>query len=439
MANLMTRFWLVTLCVALSLPAGAQNQSLGAKISVSTTPDQATILCDGIEQGSSPVTVSGLLAGPHLIGVEKEGFLPVQRTVTVSAGGKSVVDIKLERPTGLVLLRSTPAGADIEINGAHRGNTPLLLTDLPMGRYRVKASSLGYLSREVEFEVENRAPQLVSVSLTSDSAVLAIRTEPPGAAVKVNGLSKGTTPCTLDRLPAGENELIISLPDYVVYRSKIKLQANAEENLDITLKPVPGVLSIISIPAGAKVFVDDKLCGQAPLTLDPMEAGSHAIKAELDGYATLSRTIDFQQSEKKVEELRLERNVGTLEVMAKPDGIKVFVDGVEQGLVLLSQDNPIARFSQEIPVGSHAISLRLKGYGTVDRRVTIEKGQTITLKEILKRVFVVDTRVTLRNGTVITGIFAEKLPNGDVKLETQIGIYKTVESMDIASMESIKN
>jgi len=437
MANLMTRLLLAILVVALRLPALAQNG--GASISVSTSPDQATVSCDGIERGSSPVTVSGLLAGAHLIVVVKAGYLPVQRTVAVSAEGKSVADIKLERPTGLVLLRSTPSGSDIEINGAHRGKTPLLLTDLPFGKYRLKASSLGYLSREVEFEVENRSPQLVSVSLTSDSAILTIRTEPPGASVKVNGLSKGVTPCTLDRLPAGENELNISLPDYVMYRSKIKLLANAEESLDITLKPVPGVLSVMTIPSGAKLFVDEKLCGQTPLTLDAVDAGSHIVRAEMDGYTPVTRTVDFQQGEKKVEEFRLERNVGTLEVMAKPDGIKVFIDGAEQGVVLLTQDNPVARFSQDVAVGNHVVSLRLKGYGTVDRRIILEKGKTVTLKEVLKRVFNADTRITLRNGEVATGILAEKLPGGDIKLETQIGIYKTFEAMDIATVEAVKN
>ena len=308
-----------------------------------------------------------------------------------------------------------------------------------MGRYRLKASSLGYLSRDVEFEIENRSPQLVSVSLTSDSAVLNVGSEPAGASVKVNGLLKGVTPCTLERLPAGENELNVSLPDYEVYRSKIKLQANQTENLTITLKPVPGVLSVITIPTGAKLFVDDKLCGQTPLTLDSMGAGSHVVRAEMDGYTPVTRTIDFKQGEKKVEELRLEQNVGTLEVMAKPDGVKVYLDGVDLGVVMMAQDNAVARLNHDVAVGNHTVSLRLKNYGTIDRRVTIEKGQTVTLKEVLKRVFNADTRITLVNGDVIMGILAEKLPNGDIKLETQIGIFKTLAAGDIASIENVKN
>lgn len=437
MSKLIAKFLFGVAVFAGCLPSLAQLP--GGRISIATSPDQAAVSCDGIARGMSPVTVSGLVAGPHLITVEKEGYLPAHRTVTVTAEGRSTADIKLEQVAGLVLLKSAPVGADIEINGAHRGKTPLLLTDLPLGKYRLKASAPGYLGRDVEFDVESRTPQLVTVSLTSDSAVLILKTEPPGASVRVNGLSKGDTPCTIERLPAGENELVISLPGHVVYHSKIKLQANRQESLDITLEPSPGALSVVTIPSGARLFLDDNLCGQTPLALQAIASGTHIIRAELDGYTPVSRTLDFLQGEKKVEEIRLERDVGVLEVMVKPEGVKVFVDGLEVGGALLGPDHSIPRFCQELAVGAHVVSLRLKGHGTVERRVLVEKGQTNAVKEVLKRVFLPDIRIRLRNGDVLTGIFAEKLPNGDVRLETQLGIYKTIELLNIDSMEVLGN
>jgi hypothetical protein len=32
----------------------------------------------------------------------------------------------------------------------------------------------------------------------------------------------------------------------------------------------------------------------------------------------------------------------------------------------------------------------------------------------------------------------EKLPDGDIKLETQLGIYKTIKASDVASIEKVK-
>ena len=67
------------------------------------------------------MTINGLRPGPHLILVEKPGFLPVRRTVTLTAGQRSSLELPLERVLGLILVRSIPSGADLEINGAHRG------------------------------------------------------------------------------------------------------------------------------------------------------------------------------------------------------------------------------------------------------------------------------------------------------------------------------
>ena len=183
--------------------------------------------------------------------------------------------------------------------------------------------------------------------------------------------------------------------------------------------------------------MDDALRGQTPLTLDNLEAGSHVLRVENDGYESEIRAVEINKAQKKVEEFQLVRNVGSLEVMAKPNGIKVVVDGVEKGVVMPEADDPVGKLSLELPVGEHRVSLLFKGYGAVEKRVTIRKGETLVLKEVLKRVFMADTRVRMTTGEIVMGVLGETLPNGDVKLETQIGIYKTLEAAKIAKIEPL--
>ena len=371
MAILMSKRGVMVALVALGLQATGQD--LSSRLSVSSIPDKATVTCDGVAREETPLTINGLRSGPHLILVEKPGFLPARRTVTLEAGQRSSVDIPLERMTGLVLVKTVPAGADIEINGAHRGVAPLLITDLVFGRYRLKASAAGYLGRNVEVAVEDRIPKAVFISLASDSAILTVQS----------------------------------------------------------------AVSVISTPTGARLFVDDALRGQTPLTLDNLEAGSHVLRVENDGYESEIRAVEINKAQKKVEEFQLVRNVGSLEVMAKPNGIKVVVDGVEKGVVMPEADDPVGKLSLELPVGEHRVSLLFKGYGAVEKRVTIRKGETLVLKEVLKRVFMADTRVRMTTGEIVMGVLGETLPNGDVKLETQIGIYKTLEAAKIAKIEPL--
>ena len=157
----------------------------------------------------------------------------------------------------------------------------------------------------------------------------------------------------------------------------------------------------------------------------------------MDGYEPVIRTVEIDRAQKKVEEFRLARNVGVLEVMVKPNGVSVLVDGVKKGTVLPGPSDPMGTLSLELPVGEHIVAIQLKGYGPVEKRVTIQKGGTLTLKEILKRAFMADTRVTMTTGEVLTGVLGEKLPNGDLKLETQLGIYKTLASAQVVKVEPI--
>jgi hypothetical protein len=61
------------------------DQGAAAELEVSSTPDGADIEIDGNFVGSTPSTL-GVAAGPHQISVRKAGFMPWERTITVSSG-----------------------------------------------------------------------------------------------------------------------------------------------------------------------------------------------------------------------------------------------------------------------------------------------------------------------------------------------------------------
>jgi hypothetical protein len=75
-------------------PAPPQEQSAGAQVEVSSTPDAADIEIDGKFVGSTPSSV-GITPGEHDIVVKKPGFKPWEKKVTVSTGHVKV-DAQLE-------------------------------------------------------------------------------------------------------------------------------------------------------------------------------------------------------------------------------------------------------------------------------------------------------------------------------------------------------
>lgn len=415
-----------------------QAEGATAQLRVTTVPAGATVICDGNLRDTSPVTISNLTPGPHLVHAEMAGYVPGRATVQLVEGEKAAVELNLEQEMGLILVKSIPDGVDISVNGAHRGRTPLLLTDLPRGNYRVKASSMGYQDREMDLKVEGRTPQKLMVSLNSDSARLTIQSKPEGAAVVIDGLSRGVTPCVIEREPAGERKIVLSLADYASLQYTVMLRSGDDQKIDAVLVPMPASLSVVGAPVGARVYLDEQWRGQVPLTLATISPGSYSLRVEMNGYETETRAIELKNRDVRNEEFNLVRNVGTVEVVADQPETSIFVDGEDKGVVPVQGDKAVIDpLKIELPEGSHQVELRKKGYFAVRKTVNIVKGTSVTIKEIMKRNFVEDTVVRLKSSEVVSGVASRKFANGDIELETRPGIFRTVKAEEILSVEPI--
>ncbi len=418
----------------------AQTAGAKAQVRVTSDPAGAMVSCDGVLQDATPLTIRDLDPSPHLIVVEKPGFNEVRKTLSLLPGQRSALELKLEPINGLVLIESAPEGVEIEIGGAHRGRAPLLLTDLPLGRYRLKASSTGYVTREVEFQVESRIPQKVAVELASDSAQVAIESTPPGAAVTVNGLSRGTTPCTVDRLPSGDNRIALVLADYLPFEQAVKLQAGEAQTIKVTLKPVPASLSVMSTPSGARIFVDNEVRGQTPLAIETIEPGVHTVRAELAGCESQTLTVEIGRAQAKVQDIQLVRKTGVLELVTDPPGVGVVVDGQDEGVTEPTLPEAASQvLKMDLLEGEHRLQLSKKGFYSADKTITVKRNETVVVREVMKRKFIADTVVRTR-GTppdAVTGILSKKQPNGDVVIETKPGIFKTIKAEDVLAVDSL--
>lgn len=409
-------------------------QESEGQLRISTVPAGAAVTCDGILRDQAPVELEGLAPGDHLVQVDLAGYVSARRTVPIAAGQKAAVEMEMEPIKGLVLIHAVPDGADIQIQGAHRGKAPLLVPDLPIGRYRVRGSAPGYQAREVELLVENRTPVRITLDLPSDSATLSVASTPAGASVTVDGLSRGVTPCELERLQSGDVKIVLSLENYSPYQDTVKLKAGETHSINVTLQPIPATLSFLSVPAGAKIFLNDELRGVTPLKLDAVSPGSWNVRAELEGYETQSRTLEVRHREIRVEEFDLLRQVGFCEVMTDQGGVSIHVDGVEKAIFpdVEKLSDPVRL---ELPVGERQLELRKKGYLTLEKKVLIVQGEVVKIREAMKRNFVPDTAIRLRSGEVVTGVAGRKFPDGDIEVETRPGIFRTLKASEIVSVD----
>ncbi len=441
-----SRIYGVLMCVAVlcavmtscDLLPGDKN---GGTISLVTKPADAYIVCDGVEYGSSPVTVKGLSAGRHLVVVNRDGFKEKRITVNLLANQVSTERIELEPITGLLLIESNPDGAEVTIDDAYKGETPLLIHDIEMGSHRLKFYKESYFHRELTVKVSDRAPQLIETELISDSATVAIISSPPGGAVTVNGASMGETPCRINRIKTGEATVEITRAGYLPFHQSLLLRAGEAHRVDATLIPLPAGLTVYSVPEKARVYVDDQYRGETSITLTNLTVGSCVIRVEKRGFENQQRSIELAPGARRIEEFRLDRNSGKIVLVTEPARVKVYLDGELVG-VTVAGSSEILSDPLEIDMvesGYHKLQLARKGYGYPTKEVNIQVNQILSMHETMNRFFVPDT--IIRTGDlpsdVYRGIVIRKHPNGDIEMETHPGIIVKIPSDTITAVEPL--
>ena len=343
-----------------------------------------------------------------------------------------------------MLVHSKPDGADVSIDGAFRGKTPLLLPNIALGTHRMQIGLTGFFPRELEVKVEDRTPQKVEVDLVADAASLSVTSDPPGAEVLVNGSNRGAAPCTLERIPTGDAEVEVRLEGYAPYREKLKLAAGQRYEVTARLSAQPGALAVVSTPEKARVYVDNQFRGETPLTIPGLPSGERRVRVEIKGFEPDARTVRVRAGETVTEEFRLESNSGVLTLVTEPPGVRVFIDGQDYGETQAAAAGMISEALRVdlLPRGEHTLQLQKAGYTHTPRKFAIDTGRVVSLHEKLTRKFIPDIEVTVRDDagavTVVSGVLLREHPNGDLEIETRPGVIKSITAGSIAHRRTIR-
>jgi hypothetical protein len=409
-------------------------------LQISSDPADASVMVDRKPVGSTPLTLRSLTPGEHLITLQKRGFLDAYATVDLVPDVRRALDMRLEPVTGLLLVRSTPAGAEVTANGMAVGSTPALITTLPPGTHRLRVTNPGFQPKELEVQIVDRTPQKIEVALVSDSGSVQVETEPVGAEIVLNGVSRGAAPCLIERIPEGEVTLEIRLDGYIPSRQSLKLAVGEVQQVRVALKPMPATLRVTSLPAKGRVYLDNIFQGETPMEIKDLAPGTRRVRVEYAGCDPEARDVTLTSGATTAEEFRLSANTGRMELTTQPAGVQVYIDGRKRGETVAGQDetinqsNPLA--IEDLPAGEHELRLIRKGFFDKILKFTVERGRTLTQQVALTRRFVPDYEVTTAQGVyrgVIDSITADIL-----RLETAPGVITPFQIKDIRTRRSLR-
>lgn len=134
---------------------------------------------------------------------------------------------------------------------------------------------------------------------------LQVNSSTTGATIYIDGEEKGTIPLDKPlRLKVGRHTLKIDKSGYTPYIDVVVIKRRKLTKVDIDLLPVSGVLAVkVNVPE-ARVYVDGRFIGLAPLTTEVQE-GKHSIRVQKAGYHDFIATKKAMPGQKLAVEVEL--------------------------------------------------------------------------------------------------------------------------------------
>ena len=228
------------------------------QMAVDSTPQGAQVQLDGKMDPSwvTPFTLSGLDPGQHTITVSKAGYSTDTRSVEVASGSKSFVTSHLTLLMATLSVTSTPAGANVYVDGKDTGKLTPAQVSLDKGQHVVLVRKAGYidettsaqfvLAQTVTFSPTLRAlgnvddiktvgkmNKLFGNKEARSMGTISVKTQPKGAQVAVNQH-------VLDKF--SPVDFTLDPGNYVV---------------DITLTGYTPIHKVITVDKGGKAVIDE--------------------------------------------------------------------------------------------------------------------------------------------------------------------------------------
>lgn len=409
-----------------------------ARMEFKSVPEGAQVFINGESRGMTPFSLGDLKPGKtYHLRMELDDYDPYDAVFTAKEGANETKFAKLEPLKGILLVTSDPAGAEISLDGYSLGETPRLITTLETkGRYALVLKKTGYLDTKIEVGFEGRRPLVHHVKLVLNSGVANITSEPSGADVVLNGISRGTTPVTVSEIPKGQLVLVLKKEGYKTLTREISINAGDTPNLYYELEALPGQMNLTSLPGGARFYINGEPRGEGPLYLKNVKPGTYTVKVEKDGYDAETREITVANGETVNEEFRLSSNLAKLEIRTRPAGVAVEIDGRRYGSTKGSSDPN--RWSDVLIIPGlkaceHTVRLKRRGYAEVVEHPVLKVSSTTPLNIPMRAVFTPNIRIKTATET-IEGVM--KASTGTyITLEVKPGVERTIQQENIRDQE----
>ena len=291
---------------------------------VKTDQADATIYIDGeaLSVGEASKLVNE--GTTHTYKIECKLYHAETGSVTVNE--RTVIEKKLRPNFGYINISTSPEqGAKVFVDDDYIGESPITTDKLASGTHTVRVMKEMFKMKEQPFTVSDGQTTNATLNMSANFVSVTINTD-TDADIYVDEEYKGKGRWT-GRVSDGSHILEARKENHRSSTQTVELVLG--ENKTFTLeapKPINGSCEINSSPMSAEIYIDGKHYGQTPNYINEILIGTHELKLEKSGCATLTKTITIKENETLTINEKLQTGK-EITISTDKTGDKIYVDG----------------------------------------------------------------------------------------------------------------
>ena len=313
----------ITIIDGQTMPLNFVLQPNFAEITINV-PTNAEVTINNQQKGTG--TWNGRLnPGIYSLEVRLDKHRTVKQDVELFIGDKKTFDLQPTPIYGSLDIMTTPAGANIIINGNSYGTTPNTINKLLIGNYQVQLIKNGFTTINKNITIsESKSSEIIETLTEGQSRIvnnispitlkngICFSSSPTRAYLLRNGSVFGVTPFETNQLADGEYTFEIRCQDIESVYKKIIINKAVCQSYFIDLnnkqsnfvcdknEPVEtgkyNKVTISTYPSGAYLLVDGNFIDTTPCSVN-LKVGSHKVELRRVNYYSVHRIITVESKE----------------------------------------------------------------------------------------------------------------------------------------------
>ena len=330
------------------------------KTRIFSDPSGALVSIDGNKIGETPLELY-IDAGKHIISFHKDWYYSRTTDIDIKKEGLNEITMILN-PYSNLTVNASPSHTSIIVNDQKHMFNPLILKEIPPGKYQVIMSALGYQPLEKEIVVEIGENQLFEELSLKEYRWTFSST--PAAVLTLDGKEVGLTPVEV-AIVHGEHVIYLSSGEKEWMR---KITVDHEGQTNVNLNHETTILFDI-IPAGQSFVLHNGVEYESPALINTTN-GMQTFDIVRGGYPTRRRLFKLLPGKIYEQVINLEGE-SELFLVTKPVGASVYWMGSYIG------DTPIRGI--KIRPGSGKLKMEWTDGAHYEEDFTFLDGETYTL------------------------------------------------------------